>query len=41
LARDPGEQQDLRDTRPHDVKRLAAGLAEWEDDVKPARGRAP
>jgi len=41
LARDPGEQQDLRDIRPHDVKRLAARLAEWEDDVKPARGRAP
>ena len=41
LAQDPGEQQDLRETRPHDVQRLAARVAEWEIDVKPARGRAP
>ena len=41
LAQDPDEQQDLCATRPHDVTRLAARLAEWEDDVKPARGRDP
>ena len=41
LAQDAGERRDLRDARPHDVKRLAACLAEWENDVRPARGRAP
>lgn len=40
LAQDPGEQQDLRETRPHDVQRLAARVAEWENEVKPARAMA-
>lgn len=41
LAQDPGEQQDVREMRPHDVQRLAARLTEWEHDVRPARGCAP
>jgi len=41
LAQDPGEQRDLVATRPDDVQRLAARLAEWEHDVQPTRGQAP
>lgn len=41
LAQDPGEQRDLGATRPGDSQRLAVRLAQWENEVQPARGQAP
>jgi len=37
LARDPGEQDNLLDAQPDEVRRLKRRLAQWEKEVRPAR----